>query len=60
MSLSDLLHEWRHQRRLAVMGWNRRVEPEEEAWCEDCGSSREFCSCPYNEPYKEEDAEDTD
>jgi len=56
MSLSDLLHEWRHQRRLTVMGWNRRVEPEEEAFCEDCGASIS-CECNTALNYESEKEE---
>ena len=29
--------------------------PDEIPWCEDCGASLKFCSCPYNEPYEEEE-----
>jgi len=54
MSISDLLHEWRHQRRLTVMGWKRRVEPEEIPWCEWCGHSHEFCTCPEDLKFEEE------
>ena len=56
MSLSDVLYEWRHQRRLTVMGW-KKVVPEETPWCEWCGHSYEFCTCPDDLKFEEEEEE---
>jgi hypothetical protein len=53
MSISDILHEWRHQRRLTVMGW-KKVVPEEDEWCPDCGASLEFCECNTALNFEEE------
>lgn len=33
------------------------VEPEEEAWCEDCGASIPFCDCNNALNYEAEEEE---
>lgn len=34
------------------------AEPEEIPWCEDCGSSREFCCCDEALNYESEEEEE--
>lgn len=55
MSISDILFESRHQFRLRTFGW--KVEPEEDPYCEWCGHSFDFCTCPDDLKYEEEKEE---
>ena len=52
MSISDILFESRHQFRLRT--FRKKVEPEEDEWCEFCGHSCEFCTCPDGLKFEEE------
>ena len=60
MSISDLLHESRHQARLRMFGWKGPVVSDEEPpFCEDCGASLEFCECgvPVDESIEEREGD---
>lgn len=48
MGISDVLHEWRHQRRMKIMGWNDRCTDPGQ-WCFNCPTLIE----DYQEPHED-------
>jgi hypothetical protein len=56
VSISDILFESRHQFRLRTFGSKRRIDPEEDEYCESPGRSGCGC-CPGCEAWADEEYE---